>query len=164
MWTIHTAASGGRHGCSLTAEPNWGLEQKVLPDIISHTVYTSTGAAPPPLWLSCCFGKWWLVSGFGWKCHKKWQLALSELFTYGINHVETWEKKPTYMNDCCQQVTQSFILAFGAYDMPMNGQITFSNTLKANQDYTANVYRVLQGLYRCVPVQIQVLKVYWHSL
>ena len=35
-----------------------------------------------------CFGKWWLVSGFGWKCHKKWQLALSELFTYGINHVE----------------------------------------------------------------------------
>ena len=40
-----------------------------------------------------CFGKWWLVSGFGWKCHKKWQLALSELFTYGINHVRG--RKPT---------------------------------------------------------------------
>ena len=30
--------------------------------------------------------------------------------------------------------------------------------------FTANVYRVLQGLYRRVPVQIQVLKVYRHSL
>ena len=36
-----------RHGCSLTAEPNWGLEQKVLPDIISHTVYTLAHSKPP---------------------------------------------------------------------------------------------------------------------
>ena len=40
-----------RHGCSLTAEPNWGLEQKVLPDIISHTVYTSAAIAIVPLLL-----------------------------------------------------------------------------------------------------------------
>ena len=40
-----------RHGCSLTAEPNWGLEQKVLPDIISHTVYTLAHSEPPVLLL-----------------------------------------------------------------------------------------------------------------
>ena len=39
-----------RHGCSLTTEPNWGLEQKVLPDIISHTVYTSTATELLLLW------------------------------------------------------------------------------------------------------------------
>ena len=53
------------------------------------------------LWLTVshcqcyCFGKWWLVSGFGWKRHKKWQLALSELFTYGINHVG--RRNPSWM-------------------------------------------------------------------
>ena len=55
-----------------------------------------------------CFGKWWLVSGFGWKCHKKWQLALSELFTYGINHVGR-RKPPEWLS---AGDFQSFMIAF----------------------------------------------------
>ena len=65
------------------------------------------------LWLTVsrqcyCFGKWWLVSGFGWKCHKKWQLALSELFTYGINHVGR-RKPPEWLS---AGDFQSFMIAF----------------------------------------------------
>ena len=65
------------------------------------------------LWLTVsrqcyCFGKWWLVSGFGWKCHKKWQLALSELFTYGINHVGR-RNPPEWLS---AGDFQSFMIAF----------------------------------------------------